>query len=159
MERKQKKDQVQGINPLSRTVKTSNISKQEILVSKGVDEVLLPHSGNQDQNDLHLPMENIVRITQDDHITNPKQNDQAIEIMEKLLHSENQDQNEDQLEDSGNQDQNDLHDLSGNLVLALHDQNEEEHEVQKNNKHISQCFILLYHYHALQTYAHRTGIT
>ncbi len=44
----------------------------------------------------------------------------------------NQDQNEDQLEASVNQDRNDLHDPMGNHVLALHDQNEDDHEVQKN---------------------------
>jgi hypothetical protein len=110
----------------------SNISNAKILVSNDVDEIPLLHSVNQDQNDLHLPMESIVKIMQDDHITNPKQSDLRQEVLVKQLHSGNQDQNDDQLEASGNQDQNDLHDLMGNHVLTLHDQNEDDHEVRKN---------------------------
>jgi hypothetical protein len=77
-------------------------------------------------------MASIVKIMQDDHITNPKQSDLHQEVSGKRLHLVNQDQNEDQLEASGNQDQKDLHHHMESHVLALHDQNEEEHEVPRN---------------------------
>ena len=78
-------------------------------------------------------MENIVKITQDDHITNLEQSDLLLEALVKRAHLVNQDQNEDRLEIMVNQDQNDLHDRMESHVLTLHDQNEEENEVLKNN--------------------------
>lgn len=58
---KKERKLVQEINPHSKMVKISSISNVKILISNDVDEIPLPHSANQDQNEDQLEEEREVR--------------------------------------------------------------------------------------------------